>query len=80
MGQFCLSSLGFLGVLGRELTRPFDALQFHLPCVGLKSIPDGRWYCPDCRVSLPVPLGGRYHADVLHDHQQRSKAGKKRRQ
>lgn len=24
--------------------------QFHLPCVGLKSIPDGRWFCDECRV------------------------------
>ncbi|CDR46495.1 hypothetical protein NBRC10512_001630 [Rhodotorula toruloides] len=22
---------------------------FHLPCVGLKSIPDGRWFCDECR-------------------------------
>lgn len=27
--------------------------QFHLPCVGLKSIPDGRWFCDECRVRLP---------------------------
>lgn len=23
-------------------------LQFHLPCVGLKAIPKGSWYCDDC--------------------------------
>ncbi|GAA5983947.1 hypothetical protein JCM11641_001403 [Rhodosporidiobolus odoratus] len=22
---------------------------FHLPCVGLKSIPEGRWFCDECR-------------------------------
>ncbi|GAA5980942.1 hypothetical protein JCM5350_004773 [Sporobolomyces pararoseus] len=26
---------------------------FHLPCVGLKSIPDGRWFCDECRRANP---------------------------
>lgn len=31
-------------------------VQFHLPCVGLKSIPEGRWFCDSCRVSRLFPL------------------------
>lgn len=38
------------------LTRPTCRyVQFHLPCVGLKSIPDGRWFCDECRVSCSGP-------------------------
>ena len=25
-------------------------LQFHLGCVGLTEVPEGEWYCEDCRV------------------------------
>ena len=25
---------------------------FHIQCVGLSTIPDGTWYCPDCRKML----------------------------
>ncbi|GAA5913881.1 hypothetical protein JCM6882_004386 [Rhodosporidiobolus microsporus] len=32
---------------------------FHLPCVGLKSIPDGRWFCDECRRTLKAGKKGR---------------------
>lgn len=44
------------------LTRGSRA-QFHLPCVGLKSIPDGRWFCDECRVRRSTRLSrSRRHA------------------
>ncbi|GAA6013434.1 hypothetical protein JCM10207_008843 [Rhodosporidiobolus poonsookiae] len=32
---------------------------FHLPCVGLKSIPEGRWFCDECRRTLKAGKKGR---------------------
>ncbi|GAA5863469.1 hypothetical protein JCM8547_007253 [Rhodosporidiobolus lusitaniae] len=32
---------------------------FHLPCVGLKSIPDGRWFCDECRRTVKAGKKGR---------------------
>ncbi|GAA5830149.1 hypothetical protein JCM11251_006897 [Rhodosporidiobolus azoricus] len=32
---------------------------FHLPCVGLKSIPDGRWFCDECRRTHKAGKKGR---------------------
>ncbi|GAA6034691.1 hypothetical protein JCM8097_001124 [Rhodosporidiobolus ruineniae] len=32
---------------------------FHLPCVGLKSIPDGRWFCDECKRTLKAGKKGR---------------------
>ncbi|GAA5955787.1 hypothetical protein JCM10213_001745 [Rhodosporidiobolus nylandii] len=32
---------------------------FHLPCVGLKSIPDGRWFCDECKRTAKGGKKGR---------------------
>lgn len=48
----------------RRLT-PVTPEKFHLPCVGLKSIPDGRWFCDECRVSRTL-VGGRESPPADH--------------
>lgn len=36
--------------------RTESVAQFHLACVGLLSIPKGRWFCEECRVRLLFPF------------------------
>ena len=46
---------------GKLLLCDSCTLVYHLPCVGLKTVPSGTWNCPKClRSSIVIKLTARY--------------------